>query len=393
MPSQTMPEVLARDVLTDTPDAGHAALSRSGAPRALETSAMEVRVSDGADPIWDTQLAGFDDALLDQSELLARLTWGQERLSKLVVTRAGAPVAAAQVVLFHLPKMQAGPGIAHVKFGPLWRPAGEVADLRNLEFVLRALIAEYAHARGLCLTVVPPADPETTPDMVWSLEALGFRQARPLAEPRHYVVDLSLGEEEQRKSLAQKWRYNLKKAEKNPIEVTIAEGPEAVATFMDLSRRMRARKQFREHTWVDRFAAHDAAIPDTLKPVVVFAMHEGRPTAGAVVARIGKTATYLFGASDERALKLKAGYVLQWWIVNWLSRSGVRWYDLDGDSGDPGLRQFKSGLAGRAGHAFALPGEFDYCVSPMSRLAAAGLQQVRRMRNAAAAFGDRLASG
>ena len=150
---------------------------------------------------------------------------------------------------------------------------------------------------------------------------------------------------------------------------------------MALHQEMRARKNYQDSTWVERFPRLVSAMPDALHPSVVLAYHEGTPTAGAIVGRIGRRASYLFGGTDARALKLRAGYALQWWITRWLSEAGVRWYDLDSDSGSPGLAQFKSGLAGKAGHKLELPGEFDYCENGASRIVAAGLQSLRRLRN------------
>jgi hypothetical protein len=78
-----------------------------------------------------------------------------------------------------------------------------------------------------------------------------------------------------------------------------------------------------------------------------------------VVAVCGDTAFYVFGATDDAALALNAGYALQWWIVEWLSTLPVRWYDLGGEALDAGLRQFKKGLVGKARRRRRGEREFD----------------------------------
>ena len=111
-------------------------------------------------------------------------------------------------------------------------------------------------------------------------------------------------------------------------------------------------------------------------------MHEGTPVAGAVVAVLGDTAYYVFGATSDEALPLKAGYALQWWIVNWLSDKKVRWYDLGGEAMEPGLRQFKKGLVGKSGVVLAMPGELDYWTHAVGQIVADGIYGFRAARGA-----------
>jgi lipid II:glycine glycyltransferase (peptidoglycan interpeptide bridge formation enzyme) len=92
--------------------------------------------------------------------------------------------------------------------------------------------------------------------------------------------------------------------------------------------------------------------------------------AGAVVLQLGDTATYLFGATSRAGREAKAGYALHWWIARWLRGAGVRWYDLGGEAGEPGLRQFKKGLVGKNGCAHKLLGEYEAGSRPLSALAA-----------------------
>lgn len=49
-----------------------------------------------------------------------------------------------------------------------------------------------------------------------------------------------------------------------------------------------------------------------------------------------------------------------------LHDQGVKWYDLGGNCGNDGLRQFKSGIVGKHGVIKPLPGNFDRCNSASS---------------------------
>lgn len=339
---------------------------------------------------WDAVIAEFDDALYDHTAFLGADLWGRDRLTNIALADRGVVVGAAQLFIFRPPLMRSGPGIAYAKFAPLWRPKDTSRDNAHLRLILEAMVDHYANDQGLCLTIVPQADPESCQTVCTELERLGFRRSRNVTSEKRYLVNCKLSQEEQRSSLGQKWRYNLKKALKEELTIKIVEGSEGVETFMRLHNAMRDRKNYADYTWVDRYPELFVKIPNGMRPTVVIAEHDGTPTAGAVIGRLGSTATYLFGGTDGRALRLRAGYALQWWVTNWLSQQGVRWYDLDSDSNNPGLQQFKGGLTGKSGQIVTLPGEYDYCSNPASKVTAAAIQHLRQFRGSLMSAADRM---
>src|SRR5690606_30718560 len=69
------------------------------------------------------------------------------------------------------------------------------------------------------------------------------------------------------------------------------------------------------------------------------------------------------GATDDRALPLRAGYFLHWNIIAWLkANTSARWYDLGGTDGFAGLHQFKIGMVGDAGMVTPVPPTANYAV-------------------------------
>ncbi len=339
---------------------------------------------------WDALVAQFDDALYDHTAFLGADLWGDDRVTHIAVERDGLTVGAAQLFIFRPPLMRSGPGIAYAKFAPLWLRKDAANDESNLRLVLDAMVNRYAREQGLCLTIVPQADPDTCETVCAELDRLGFQMSRGIASEKRYLVDCTLTEDEQRASLSQKWRYNLKKALKEDLTIKIVDGLEGVDTFMGLHNAMRGRKNYADYTWVDRYPSIYEDMPAEMRPTVVVAYHEGTPTAGAVVGHLGRTATYLFGGTDDRALRLRAGYALQWWVTRWLSQQGVRWYDLDSDSNNAGLQQFKGGLTGKSGQIVTLPGEYDYCSNPASKVTAAAIQHLRQIRGSVMSAADRM---
>ena len=305
-------------------------------------------------PQFDQAAVTFEDVISEQTSRYVESRWGASRTERVVVERADELIAVAVVVVFAIPGTERG--LAILKWGPLWRQKGKTPDVTHLRGALQALAGEYVERRGCFLSVQTHADPEFGDAQVEALKGLGFTQGTSLRYPDRYLVDVSVPYEEVKSSLDQKWRYNLKKSLKNDLEIKFVEAEEGYEAFMQLYDQMLDRKQFRDtsavHTLEDLVKADQ---PD-LKPVFVMVYCDGRPTAGAVLSIAGERAVYLYGATDDRALRLKAGYAMHGWIAEWLcGLSGVRWYDLGGTDGEAGLHQFKKGFCGKLGRIETTP--------------------------------------
>ena len=87
----------------------------------------------------------------------------------------------------------------------------------------------------------------------------------------------------------------------------------------------------------------------------------GEVIAGAIIFKAGDRAVYLYGATLDRALPLRAGYFLHWHIIGWLKRhTRAQWYDLGGTDGFAGLHQFKIGMVGDGGVVTPVPPTANY---------------------------------
>ncbi len=316
---------------------------------------------------WDVFAAQFDDVNHDQYALYTEHQW-PGRTCRIQIFENGAPLGGAIVVLLIPPLFQSG--LAYVKFGPLWRPAGTSADPSRYETVVRVLIEEFVNRGGHQLVIVPRPTPEILAREETVLRRLGFVVKRATPDPNRYLVDCTLSKDDQLKSLAQKWRYNLRKSWKNEITVRSGASEDYVRVFTELHSQMKGRKQFGDHEPVDLVPELIRKMPPALGCTVYLASHKDTPVAGAVVTRQGDSAFYMFGASADSALPLKAGYALQWAIIDDLREQPVRWYDLGGEAGDQGLKQFKKGLVGREGHVLCMPGEFELKGSMAGSIAA-----------------------
>ena len=320
---------------------------------------------------WDRMLADFEDVNLFQTAVFADGFRGASKMSHLVLRQGGEPVAGARVAIMKPPGLPSG--VAYVKHGPFWRRSGRPADSRIYNAVVAAVIKEYGGRRGHLVTISPRPHPQFLPVEKGALEQAGFHarmRGRPIT---FFLVNTGLSEEALRKSLSQSWRHNLKLAERNELQIEFHKPLEALPDFLALHEAMIARKQF-----ADREPLH--LLPQLFKQLpasschIVTASHRDAVAAAAVIIIAGDVAYYLYGASADAALDLRAGYALHWRIARWLAEHGIAWYDLGDGFGH--LRQFKQGFAGKSGAVIAAS-ELDFGVTWQARLVGSGVYAAR----------------
>lgn len=302
---------------------------------------------------WDGIAAGFDDVVQEQLCTYARARWPSTEPEPLVFRRDGEIVGGALVMIQRLP-LRLG-SIAICKWGPMLRTDAWMNSVDVYAGMVEALIGEYAGRRRMMLSILPRAATGGHDAQFDYLMARGFRRGTTVRYPARYIVRLDLPEDAQRKSLGQKWRYHLNKAEHAGLSFERA-GAERLAEFDALYAAMGSRKNFPDHAAYDTIAPLFAAEPASLRPELFFVRQGEAIVAGAIIFKAGDTAVYLFGATNDAALPLRAGYFLHWRIINWLrENTQARWYDLGGTDGFLGLHQFKKGMVGSAGIISDIP--------------------------------------
>ena len=368
-------------VIADRLDAGQAHVSPQGRIAASAVPALETRLVSGA--AWDRAIADFDEVCQEQLYAFALAHWPSVQHEPLLFLLDGEVVGGCLVMVQPLP-LRLG-HIAVSKWGPmrkdLSRPNADAIHAGMVE----ALIAEYADKRGQMISVLACAAATPVNAAYAGLEARGFRRGSQLMFPNRYIVKLRLDDEGQRKSLHQKWRYHLKKSEKAGLSFEHA-GPERLPEFDLLYTAMSDRKQFADHSAYDSVAAL-MALDQGLRPELFFVRHEGVVVAGALIFTAGDRAVYLYGATNDQALPLRAGYFMHWHIIRWLrDHTRARWYDLGGTDGFQGLHQFKKGMVGDAGVIVPVPPVANYASNRLAFLLGTGafaardaLHQIRRV--------------
>ena len=333
----------------DATDRQTAATKVRGALIALERVAPED---------WDLAVSQFDEVCQEQLYAFAKVRWPSVVHEPLILKDGGEVIGGCLVMIQRLPLGLGSVAIA--KWGPIFARARRPDSLNLYKRVVDALVEEYAVKRRLMVSIWPNADVSGRNAQYETLIANGFKEGAGLLFPNRYIVNLRLSDAEQRKSLHQKWRYHLNKADKAGLTFEVG-GAERMAEFDLLYNAMTDRKKFADHSAYHTVPSLMAAADPALQPRLFFVRHEGELVAGAIIFTAGDRAVYLYGATNDKALPLRAGYFMHWRIIQWLrDNTRATGYDLGGTDGFQGLHQFKKGMVGDAGWITPVPPVANY---------------------------------
>jgi lipid II:glycine glycyltransferase (peptidoglycan interpeptide bridge formation enzyme) len=264
----------------------------------------------------------------------------------------------AQVLIKKVPFFQVG--IAYIPWGPLWRAKGVKPDIDIFREILEAVNEEYGGKRGLVVRVSPNEISTASDEITSVLCEKGFKKT---SQPyRTLLLDIRPPFDALRKSLDQKWRNQLNRAEKNGLEVIDGKSDDLYSNFLSLYNELLERKQFETHVSVEEFRRIQKDLEEPSKMHIFLCFSEARPVSALVGSAMGDRGIYLLGATSDNGMKTKGSYLLQWRMIEWLKKMGCSWYDLGGidPDGNPGVYHFKAGLPGQdVRHV----GQFDYSQS------------------------------
>jgi len=301
-----------------------------------------------ADPKgWDLEVLRKGGGFLQSWE------WGEFQRkagSEVVRVRDEASGAMAQLVRRSLPL---GMRYWYCPRGPL----GSMPDLLKVPEI----------ARGVFLRFEPP---KTDPSIALGMTA--WEKAADVQPAQTLIVDLMQDREALLSAMHEKWRYNIRLAERKGVRVYMAGADDASAldVFWDLLNETTERDRFRAHgkdyyRLMLETLSGDPAIDGKTRPVarLVFAEHDGRVLAANLMLYFGTTATYLHGASSRERREVMAPQLLQWNCMTDAKAWGYASYDFwgvapEGAENHPwaGITRFKRGFGGKY---VAYPGTYD----------------------------------
>jgi lipid II:glycine glycyltransferase (peptidoglycan interpeptide bridge formation enzyme) len=299
---------------------------------------------------WEQLLLEFDDATIYQTWSYGAIRWGQSNFSHIVIKHKDEIIAAAQLRMVKIPLLKAG--IAYLPWGPMWRRQGQPVNIDVFQKIISALKEEYAVKQGLLLRIHPNVIEENRGAIVSILNKAGFQKKIKIKPYRTLMLDLSPTMPEIRKSLDQKWRNQLNRAEKNDLKIIEGSSDALYQIFLDLQEELHDRKKYIAGVDYNEFRDIQKDLPEPLKMIILICEYEGKALTATIGSLIGDTGIYLLGATGNEGMKMKGAYLLQWRLIEMMKESGYKCYDLGGIDPDdnPGVYHFKSGISSREAH-------------------------------------------
>ncbi len=308
---------------------------------------------------WDKIISSFDGACQEQLYIFAKNRWPKVGLEPVLFFENGEVVGGALVLVQALPLNLAS--LAILKWGPLLKDHTRFDKKEIYDACVETLLKEYDVKRKMMVSILARAALQEVNNEFEYLLERGFKKGSQLRFPNRYFVNLRQNDEELLASFAQKWRYHLKKSFKADLHFEQA-SCDRIEEFKLLYNQMSGRKKFPDHSaFEDTIDALMAIIDDGLRPELFFVRHKKEIVSGAVIFKTGDTAVYLYGATSDKALGLRAGYFIHYHIIRWLrDNTKAKYYDLGGTDGFQGLHQFKKGMVGTKGVIALVPPVANY---------------------------------
>lgn len=254
-----------------------------------------------------------------------------------------------------------------------YAPRGPVFDWRDTRVVASVVHAATAFARkhgGLLVKVDPPFDDSGA---AASLERSGFRSVGGCGgfggtQPRCVMqLDLQRPLDDVIASFHQKWRYNIRLAQKKGVRIRKSTDRADLPAFYGILRETAKRDGFLVRSQSYFEAMWDALVSRGWMSLFLGDV-DGEPVCGALSYLFGDKAWYTYGASSNAHREKMPNYLMQWEMISWAHEHGCRWYDFRGVSCTPddpndktaGLNRFKAGFNPRFVQYI---GEFDLPLS------------------------------
>ena len=215
--------------------------------------------------------------------------------------------------------------------GPAWLTPNRDAGRP----VLRLLRRRFGWRRGSLLLLTPAS---ITPEIDRArLEAAGFRRA--MTGYTTARLDLEQGLETLRRALHPDWRRRLRLGPSPCVHLTWDDPRADLLTLDALS----------EHDALQAKARGYASLPAAVVGgaarrgggLLATARQGTNLVASMLFLRQGRTAIYQTGWTDDTGRRTFAHHHLLWGAVERLHEEGVRWLDLGGLNGPPGVARFK----------------------------------------------------
>lgn len=276
------------------------------------------------------------DAALQElgGNLLQSWRWGvfKERQGW-QVTRVHVTSAAGRWQAQILFKRRLGVRLAYIPCGPTM--AGNHAAL--FPEMMSEIDASCQEMRAITLVM----EPNQHFELEGTFKQHGFARWMTPIQPRETMSVPIFDDATMLSRMHHKTRYHVRLAQRHGV---VAEPHPADSTAIEQFHQLHAETAARSpvpHQPKDYFSDLLASFGD--QATLVFAVADGRPTSGALLARFGHETSYLFAESAKETRGQGAGAAMVFRCVQWARDRGSTVLDMGGVVNAPKLRAFKAG--------------------------------------------------
>ena len=278
-----------------------------------------------ADDAWDGFLANSPAGHILQTARWARLKsefgWSAVRVTLRTIPSPDAPLLGGASILFR--RLPWGQTVAYVPKGP----AVDWSDGAQVRAVLTMARNAAAKGHAALLKIEPELAP--SPELSLALNGYGYRPSPQRVQPLSTIhIELSGSEETILGRMKQKWRYNIRLAERKGVSVR-AGGMDDLPAIQRLMDATGTRDRFGVHNAAYHRRATELFAPAGLLTWLL-AEHEGQLLAAIAVFALGRTAYYMWGASSDEGRNVMPNHAVQWAAMRWARGQGCTTYDLWG---------------------------------------------------------------
>jgi hypothetical protein len=308
---------------------------------------------------WNQHLQMFGNANIYQTWEYDAIRCGDKNISHLVLKKNNEIVSLAQVRIQKIPVLNMG--AAYVRWAPIWKKEKALNGMEIFGQTIRALRNEYVCNRKLILRIFPYLFDGIDDKFGEIMREEKYKWNKYLDRGRTLIMDIRRSSDDIRKGMAQKWRNCLNASERNGLEIISGTDDELFGQFDKIYEDMISRKGLKRASNIDEFRIIQRNQKEVFKVTIFICKYSGQACSGAICSAIGDTGIYLFGATNEIALKNRAAYLIQWHVIQWLKECGCAYYNLNGinPKDNPGTFKFKEGLSGKNGRDLNYMGFYE----------------------------------
>lgn len=192
-----------------------------------------------------------------------------------------------------------------------------------------------------------------------------------------WVLELSILEEQLLSQMRKTTRYEIKRAERDGVEIFTTTDTKYLSEFFDLYSQTSVRHGFVPHSGI---AEEFAVFSKKNQAALYIGKHNGKTVAAAIVLYYGSQAIYHHGASV--ANKIPVSYALQWEAIKEAKKRGMKVYNFWGIAPQDSLKHPWRGITlfkkGFGGHELEYIHAQDIAISPFYHVSRT-IETIRRM--------------